>query len=92
MLDNFGFGEIFLIVVVIIVFFGPKRIPDIMQSLGKGIREFKRAMKDVQDEVNKVMEEPPEPKPKQPEKKSIPDLPPSQEIHTDSQQKTEQKV
>lgn len=57
MFDNIGFGELFLIILVLIVFFGPKRIPDIAQSIGKGIREFKRAMKDVQDEVSKSINE-----------------------------------
>lgn len=90
MFDNFGFGELFLIIVVIIVFFGPKRIPDIMQSVGKGIREFKRAMRDVQDEVNKAMEEKPEPKKTEP--KQIADPAPPQVIPQDSREKTEEKV
>ncbi len=63
MFENIGFGELFIIIVVLIVFFGPKRIPDIAQSIGKGIREFKRAMKDVQDEVSKSINEEPTPKP-----------------------------
>jgi TatA/E family protein of Tat protein translocase len=59
MFENIGFGELLIIIVVLIVFFGPKRIPDIAQSIGKGIREFKRAMKDVQDEVSKTINEVP---------------------------------
>lgn len=90
MFDNFGFGEIFLIVIVIIVFFGPKRIPDIMQSVGKGIREFRRAMRDVQDEVSKAMEDKPEPK--KTERKQISEPAPPQEIPSDSREKTEEKV
>ncbi len=61
MFENIGFGELFLIIIVLIVFFGPKRIPDIAQSIGKGIREFKKAMKDVQDEVSKSINEAPRP-------------------------------
>lgn len=53
MFENIGFGELFLIVLVIIVFFGPKRIPEFARSLGKGITEFKRAMRDVQSELTK---------------------------------------
>ncbi|MCL5268168.1 MAG: twin-arginine translocase TatA/TatE family subunit [Bacteroidetes bacterium] len=90
MLDNFGFGEIFLIVIVVIVLFGPKRIPDIMQSVGKGVREFKRAMRDVQDEVNKAIEEKPEPKMTQ--QKQFSSSAPAQEIHPDSKEKTAEKV
>jgi sec-independent protein translocase protein TatA len=63
MFENLGFGEILLIIIVIVVFFGPKRIPDIAQSIGKGIREFKRAMKDVQDEVSTAMSDKPKESP-----------------------------
>ncbi|HQT91059.1 MAG TPA: twin-arginine translocase TatA/TatE family subunit [Candidatus Kryptobacter bacterium] len=72
MFENIGFGELLIIIVVLIVFFGPKRIPDIAQSIGKGIREFKRAMKDVQDEVAKSVSEEPKPRPKEQQKISEP--------------------
>ena len=44
----FGLGtpEIILIVVVILVLFGSKKIPEFMQGIGKGIREFKKATTD----------------------------------------------
>ena len=51
MFENIGFGELFLIVLVIIVFFGPKKIPEFARGLGKGIAEFKKAMRDVQSEL-----------------------------------------
>ena len=57
MFDDLSIGKIFLILLVILIFFGPKRIPDIAQSLGKGIREFKKAMRDISDEVQKPAEE-----------------------------------
>jgi sec-independent protein translocase protein TatA len=53
MFEDLSIGKILLIVVVILIFFGPKKIPDLAQSLGKGIREFKKAMRDVTDEVQK---------------------------------------
>jgi len=87
--ENIGFGELLLIFIVLVVFFGPKRIPDIAQSIGKGIREFKRAMKDVQDEVQKAVEDPPKPKPAEPKKIEQPL--PTQELKTDAQSKTETK-
>ena len=59
MFENIGIGELFLIIIVLIVFFGPRRIPDIAQSVGKGLREFRRAMKDVQDEVARTSYETP---------------------------------
>ena len=63
MFENIGFGELLLIVFVIIVFFGPKKIPDIAKGLGKGIAEFRKAMRDVQTELTKPVTEvkPPDP-------------------------------
>ena len=64
MFENIGFGELLLIVVVIMIFFGPKKIPDFAKSLGKGIAEFRKAMRDVQSELTKP--EPPPQKPPEP--------------------------
>ncbi|MBZ0203121.1 MAG: twin-arginine translocase TatA/TatE family subunit [Ignavibacteria bacterium] len=49
----FGLGtqEIILICIVILVLFGAKKIPDLMSGLGKGIREFKKASKDIETEI-----------------------------------------
>jgi sec-independent protein translocase protein TatA len=41
-------GEIILILLVVLLFFGAKRIPEIAGSFGKGIREFKKNMNDAQ--------------------------------------------
>lgn len=48
---NLGFGELALIFLVILLLFGAKRLPDIAQGLGKGIREFKKSVKDTTDEI-----------------------------------------
>ena len=40
--QNFGMGEILVILVIVLLLFGAKRIPEIAGSLGKGINEFKR--------------------------------------------------
>ncbi|MEM7549022.1 MAG: twin-arginine translocase TatA/TatE family subunit [Bacteroidota bacterium] len=49
----FGLGtwEIVLIVLIILIFFGAKRIPELARGLGKGIREFKDATKEIKDEI-----------------------------------------
>ncbi|MEW5795842.1 MAG: twin-arginine translocase TatA/TatE family subunit [Candidatus Zixiibacteriota bacterium] len=49
----FGLGpwELLLIFLAILLLFGAKRLPELAQGLGKGIREFKRAMKDTGDEI-----------------------------------------
>ena len=60
MFENIGFPELMLIMLVIVIFFGPKKIPEFAKSLGKGIAEFKRAMRDVQSEMTKPENLPPE--------------------------------
>jgi sec-independent protein translocase protein TatA len=44
---NMGFMEILLILVVVLLLFGAKRLPEIGSSMGKGIREFKKSISDV---------------------------------------------
>ena len=44
---NLGPMELFIILVIVLVLFGAKRVPEIGSSIGKGIREFKRSMSDV---------------------------------------------
>ena len=53
MFGNIGGCELFLILLVILVFFGAKKLPELAKGLGQGIREFRKAAKDVQDEVEK---------------------------------------
>ncbi|MBX6330405.1 MAG: twin-arginine translocase TatA/TatE family subunit [Gemmatimonadaceae bacterium] len=48
---NLGFGEILIILVVVLLLFGAKRIPEIAGSMGKGIREFKKSLNEVQSSV-----------------------------------------
>ena len=47
-----GGGELIIILVIVLVLFGAKRIPEIAQGLGKGIREFKKSVRDVQTELD----------------------------------------
>jgi sec-independent protein translocase protein TatA len=51
MLGNFGMGEMIIVLLIVLVLFGAKRIPEISASFGKGIREFKRNVNDVQDSI-----------------------------------------
>lgn len=48
---NLGGGEVFLIVFVVLLFFGSKRIPELARGLGKGMREFKDATNGIQREI-----------------------------------------
>ena len=56
----FGMGpwELLIVFLVILLLFGAKRLPDIAQGLGKGIREFRSAMKDTTNEIKGSMKEP----------------------------------
>lgn len=50
--QNFGFMEIMAILVVVLLLFGAKRIPEIAGSFGKGINEFKRNLSDAQRQIS----------------------------------------
>jgi len=50
-MPNLGFTEIMILLVVALLVFGAKRLPEIGSSMGKGIREFKRSLTDTQDAV-----------------------------------------
>ena len=49
-MGNIGFGELLVILVIILVLFGAKRLPEIGKALGDGIREFKKAAQGLQDD------------------------------------------
>ncbi len=50
-LGGLGGWEILLIMLVILIFFGAKKIPELARGLGKGIREFKDATTEIKDEI-----------------------------------------
>ncbi|QHL87691.1 twin-arginine translocase TatA/TatE family subunit [Nibribacter ruber] len=52
-IGNLGTGEMILIVLVILLLFGAKRIPDLARGLGKGIREFKDATNEIKSDIEK---------------------------------------
>jgi sec-independent protein translocase protein TatA len=54
----FGMGpwEIALVFLAILLLFGAKRLPEIARNMGKGIREFKSAVKDTQNEIKSAMD------------------------------------
>lgn len=51
MFGNLGAGEIILILLVILILFGAKKIPELARGIGKGMSEFKKGLRDVQDEI-----------------------------------------
>lgn len=50
-IGGLGWTEVLIIALFIIVFFGAKKIPEIARGMGKGIREFKDATKEIKDEI-----------------------------------------
>lgn len=50
-LGGFGMGEMVFIFLIVLLLFGAKRLPEIGSSLGKGIREFKSSVKDIEREL-----------------------------------------
>lgn len=56
-ISNMGGYEILLILVVILIFFGAKKIPELARGLGRGMREFKDATKEISDELENGVNE-----------------------------------
>ncbi len=52
-----GFQEMLIILVVVLIFFGPKRLPDLAKSLGKGIAEFKKASDEIRKGIDEAVKE-----------------------------------
>ena len=56
-----GPWEIVIILVIILLLFGGKKLPELARGLGKGLREFKNASRDIKQEVNNVVDHVDEP-------------------------------
>ncbi|MFN6946134.1 MAG: twin-arginine translocase TatA/TatE family subunit [Cytophagaceae bacterium] len=51
LLGPLGLNEMIVILLIVVLLFGAKKIPELARGLGKGIREFKDASKDIKDEI-----------------------------------------
>jgi len=54
MFGNLGMWEMLIILFIVLLLFGARRLPEIGGSLGKGIREFKGSLKEVENEVKEI--------------------------------------
>lgn len=54
---DIGSGELLLILIAVLVFFGPKKMPELARSVGRGVREFKRAQREFTDQINQAFTE-----------------------------------
>ena len=52
-----GTGEILIILFIILLLFGAKKLPGLAKGLGKGVSEFKKASNEIKEEVNKVIDD-----------------------------------
>lgn len=53
---NIGGQEILIVLLIVLVLFGGRKIPELMKGLGKGVREYKKAMNSVEDDLNGNLE------------------------------------
>ena len=53
-MGNLGLGEMLLIGVALLIFFGPSKLPELGKALGKGIQEFKKASKELTDPIKEI--------------------------------------
>lgn len=51
---SIGLGEVILILVVVLLIFGAARLPEIGKALGKGIKEFKKEVKDINEDDKEI--------------------------------------
>lgn len=63
LLAMLGWPEIIGILVVILVLFGAKKLPELARGLGQGLKEFKKATREVQEDLQRAIEEEPPPEP-----------------------------
>jgi sec-independent protein translocase protein TatA len=63
MLAMLGWPEIVAILVIVLILFGAKKVPELMRGLGQGIKEFKKASREVQEEIQREIESEPPPEP-----------------------------
>jgi sec-independent protein translocase protein TatA len=54
MLENIGGSELLLVLLVIFLLFGPKKLPELGKSLGKGMREFRNAMNGMKKDIEQA--------------------------------------
>lgn len=58
-MGSLGPSELLIIFMIVLLLFGAKKLPELARGLGRGIREFQNASKEIQDEITKAEYEPP---------------------------------
>ncbi len=88
-----GWPEIIGILVVVLVLFGAKKVPELARGLGQGLKEFKKATREVQDDLQRAIEDDPAPEPvrrvadrpaaSSPTASPLPESQPAESAHTE---------
>ena len=55
-IGGIGMQEVLLIALVVLLFFGGRKIPELMKGIGKGVRSFKEGMNNVEKEIEEIKE------------------------------------
>jgi sec-independent protein translocase protein TatA len=84
-LFNLGGGEIILILALVLILFGAKKLPELAKGLGTGIKEFKKATREVTEEVSSAMDETPPPPKRLPATPTTPPAPSSEATQAEAQ-------
>lgn len=64
-MGNLSGGELLILLVIVLLVFGANRLPEAGKAVGKGIREFRRALSEARDAVERPPASPPAPEPRQ---------------------------
>ena len=87
-----GWPEIMGILVVVLILFGAKKLPELARGLGSGIKEFKKATQDVQDDLHRALEDDPYHNPPPHRPSPPPASAPAPESNADSPADSEKKA
>jgi sec-independent protein translocase protein TatA len=80
MFGNMGTPEILIVLVIVLLLFGPKNLPRLAQSIGKSIRELKNGLSGLSDDIKDTVQTPPE----RPVAKSVTPTEPERPVQTES--------
>lgn len=58
MFGKFGMGELIIVLVIVLLIFGPTKLPSLAKSMGQAVKEFRKGSQDVQDKIEKFADEP----------------------------------
>jgi len=54
---NLGMGELLIILLIVLLLFGASRLPEVARALGKSVKEFKKAGRDIKEEIEDITED-----------------------------------